>query len=156
MSLHVRPITRDAANAFVRAVHRHHPPVVGCLFCTSAVDETGAIRGVAIVGRPVARLLQDGVTCEVTRLATDGARNACSLLYGAAWRAARAIGYRRIVTYTLESEGGASLRALGWKRIDGVGGGEWGRANRPRSEALFPTEVKTRWQAEVARIGGAS
>jgi hypothetical protein len=97
-ALTVRPITLRAANAEVERLHRHHPAVRGCLFCLSVVDQDGAVRGVAIVGRPVARMLQDGVTAEVTRVATDGAQNACSMLYGAAWRAARAIGYRRLIT----------------------------------------------------------
>lgn len=96
--LTVRPITLREANAFVEARHRHHRPARGCVFCVAV--ETDHLCGVAIVGRPVARLLQDGVTAEVTRLCTDGSPNACSKLYGAAWRAARAIGYQRLVTYT--------------------------------------------------------
>lgn len=123
VALAVRPITWRDTNAYIVEHHRHHGRVAGCCFCLAAVDDTGALRGVAVVGRPVARMLQDGLTCEVTRLCTDGARNACSLLYGAAWRAARAIGYRRIVTYTLPSEGGASLRALGWRLVGEAGGG---------------------------------
>lgn len=79
--------------------------------------------GVAIVGRPTARMLDDGWTVEVTRLATDGAHNACSILYAAAWRAARAMGYRRCVTFTLPEEGGASLRGAGWRCIGEAGGG---------------------------------
>jgi len=100
----------DEANAFVAAHHRHHKPVPGAKFCL-AVSEGDKVRGVAIVGRPVARLLDNGWTLEVNRVCTDGARNACSMLYGAAWRAAKALGFRRLITYTLPEEGGASLRA---------------------------------------------
>lgn len=141
----VCPISLREAQEFVRAHHRHHPPPRGCLFCVAAED-SGRIVGVAVVGRPVARMLQDGYTAEVTRLATDGTRNACSLLYGAAWRAARAIGYRRLVTYTLPEEGGASLRAAGWRLVGEAGGGSWSRAGRPRVD-LAPTQAKLRWEA---------
>lgn len=96
--------------------------------------ENGLLRGVAIVGRPVARHLQDGYTAEVTRLCTDGTPNACSMLYEAAWRAAKAVGYLRIITYTLPQEGGASLRAAGWHLIGPAGGGSWSRAGRPRAD----------------------
>ncbi len=146
MRLEVRPITLRAANAEIARLHRHHPAVRGCLFCLSVVDQNGAIRGVAIVGRPVARMLQNGVTAEVTRVATDGSPNACSMLYGAAWRAARAIGYRRLVTYTLPSEGGASLRGAGWTLdTDAAGGGEPSRPSRPRAPSKSPTCLKSRW-----------
>ena len=93
------------AKAYVKEHHRHHAPPLSGLFAV-AVAEGEVVRGVAIVGRPVARGNADGWTAEVTRVATDGARNACSMLSGACWRAARALGYRRLVTYTLESEGG--------------------------------------------------
>lgn len=106
------PITLREASAFVVAHHRHHKPPRGMLFAIGcALDRDHPIVGVAIIGRPVARMLADGWTAEVTRLATDGSRNACSYLYGAAWRAARAIGYRRLVTYTLPEEGGAACAA---------------------------------------------
>src|SRR5579875_3905643 len=97
--------------------HRHHQPPVGCKFCLGVADDDDVLRGVAIVGRPVARLLQDGLTLEVTRTATDGAANANSMLYGACWRAAKALGYRRLVTYTQAGEGGGrrcALRDGGW------------------------------------------
>lgn len=148
--LRVRPITLRAANAEVQRLHRHHQAVRGCLFCLSVVEQDGAIRGVAIVGRPVARMLQDGVTAEVTRVATDGTPNACSMLYGAAWRAARAIGYRRLITYTLPEEGGASLRGAGWTlETDAAGGGEPSRPSRPRAPSKSPTCRKARWSVEV-------
>jgi len=154
MSLAITPITLREAHAFVREHHRHHKPVQGALFAiaASAVREAGfcddgiAVVGVAIVAMPVARMLQDGWTAEVRRLCTDGTRNACSLLYGAAWRAARAMGYRRLVTYTLPAEGGASLRAAGWKLIGEAGGGSWNRDSRPRVDT-HPTQSKLRWEA---------
>jgi hypothetical protein len=101
--------------------------------------------GVVIVGKPVARMLADGWTCEVTRLASDGTKNACSMLYRAAWRAARAMGYRRLVTYTLAEEPGTSLRAAGFRLIGEAGGGSWSRKDRPRVD-LHPTELKLRWE----------
>jgi hypothetical protein len=140
MTLALTPITLREANAFVEAHHRHHKPARGCILCV-AVSENGTVRGVAIVGRPVSRMLDDGWTAEVVRVATDGARNACSMLYGASWRASRALGYRRLVTYTLPEEGGASLRAAGWRCIGEAGGGSWNRRGRPRVD-LHPTQIK--------------
>lgn len=141
------PITLREAQAFVAAHHRHHQPPRGCICCV-AVADGDTVRGVAVVGRPVARMLQDGWTAEVVRVATDGARNACSMLYGAAWRAARALGYRRLVTYTLPEEGGASLRGAGWRLIGEAGGGTWSRQARPRVD-LHPTQAKLRWEMTV-------
>jgi hypothetical protein len=145
-SLVIEPTTLRHANGFVKALHRHHKPARGCVFALAAV-EADRVRGVAIVGRPVSRMLQDGVTCEVTRLCTDGTRNACSKLYAAVARIARAMGYERIYTYTLPHEGGASLRAAGWTLdLDGAGGGSWSRAARPRTDDA-PTDLKLRWAA---------
>ena len=145
--LDLTPINLGEANAFVAAHHRHHKPVPGAKFCL-AVSEGDKVRGVAIVGRPVARLLDNGWTLEVNRVCTDGARNACSMLYGAAWRAAKALGFRRLITYTLPEEGGASLRASGWHCIGQRGGGTWDRPNngRPRVDT-HPTQAKLRWEA---------
>jgi hypothetical protein len=151
--MRVVPVTLRDANALVERLHRHHPPARGCLFCLSVVDVDNAVRGVAIVGRPVARMLQDGTTCEVVRVATDGARNACSMLYGAAWRAARAIGYLRMVTYTLPEEGGASLRGAGWECVtETAGGGEWSRPSRARGAMRSPVGRKVRWQVSAERV----
>src|SRR5690606_32744753 len=108
--LHLVPVRSREAKDFVRTWHRHHPPPAEQIFAVGAADERGTLRAVAIVGRPVARHLDDGATLEVTRTASDGARNANSLLYGAAWRAAKALGYRRLITYTQDGESGASLR----------------------------------------------
>jgi hypothetical protein len=145
MALAISPITLREAHAFVAAHHRHHRPARGGLFAVATADDTGVV-GVAVIGRPVARNLQNGWTAEVTRLCTDGSRNACSILYAAAWRACRALGYRRLVTYTLAEEGGASLRAAGWKLIGEAGGGTWSRKERPRVDD-HPTQVKLRWEA---------
>jgi hypothetical protein len=131
MSLHIVPISLEEANAFVEQHHRHHKPVVGHKFSIAAA-EGEMVRGVAIVGRPVARRLDDGWTLEVNRCCTDGARNGCSMLYGAAWRAAKAMGYRRLITYTLPEEGGTSMRAAGWTLIGERGGGNWNTPSRPR------------------------
>lgn len=111
--LTLTPVSLKNANAFVAQHHRHHRPVTGHKF-SIACTEAGRLAGVAIVGRPVSRYLDDGHTLEVNRLCTDGTKNACSFLYAAAWRAARAMGYRKIVTYILDTESGASLRAAGW------------------------------------------
>ena len=102
-----------------------------------------------IVGRPVSRYLDDGWTLEVNRLCTDGSRNACSMLYAAAWRAAQAMGYKRLITYILESESGVSLRAAGWKCIGLAGGLRWTGKRRPDVD-LYPAEKKWRYQKEVA------
>jgi hypothetical protein len=147
MPLTLTPITQREANAYVAQHHRHHKPVTGAIVCV-AVSEDETVRGVAIIGRPVARMLDDGWTAEVVRCCTDGAHNACSMLYGAAWRAARALGYRRLVTYTLPQEGGASLRAAGWRCIGQAGGGSWSRKSRPRIDTA-PTQAKLRWEQEA-------
>ena len=102
--LYAAPCTQKQARAFVASVHRHHKPSVGGVFCLACVDETGVVRGVAMVGRPVARGACDGFTLEVNRVATDGCANACSFLLGAARRVAFQLGYRKIITYTLPEE----------------------------------------------------
>lgn len=144
MGLELTPITLAEANAFVTAYHRHHKPTVGHI-ASLAVSEGDTVRGVAIVGRPVARMLDDGFTAEVLRCCTDGTRNACSMLYGAAWRAVRALGYRKLVTYTLPEEGGASLRGAGWRCIGKAGGGSWSCPSRPRVDT-HPLQEKLRWE----------
>jgi len=142
--LEIVPCELDEANSFVAQHHRHHRPVVGHKF-SLAVSDGASVRGVAIVGRPVARMLQDGETLEVVRVATDGAINACSALYSACWRAARAMGYRRLVTYILAEELGTSVRAAGWKEVGKVGGGSWSRKSRPRVDR-HPTQSKIRFE----------
>lgn len=142
----------DEANAFVTAYHRHHPPVIGHLFSLGAVttdsDDGGArkIVGVAIIGRPVARMRDDGLTAEVTRLCTDGTKDAPSFLYGASARAAFALGFKRIGTYILASDPGTSLTASGWRLMGSAGGGSWSRADRPRVDKA-PTQGKLLFEA---------
>ena len=117
MSLRLAPITLKAACAFVAEHHRHNTPPRGHKFSISLLNQDDRVVGVAIAGRPVARHLDDGLTLEVNRTCTDGTVNANSKLYGAVWRAAKAMGYRSCITYTREDESGASLRAAGWRRV---------------------------------------
>jgi len=146
LDLHLKPIALRDANAFVSERHRHLKPARGCKFVLSVADSDERVRGVAIVGRPSARMLDDGYTAEVTRCCTDGAANACSMLYGAARRAARAMGFTRVVTYTLPEEGGQSLRGAGWRLLGRTGGGEWTRPGRLRQAAQRP-EQKLLWES---------
>lgn len=139
----------DAANRFVAAHHRHSGPVVGHLWSLGLWAGPLDLRGVVIVGRPVARALDDGHTVEVTRLATDGTRNACSMLYGAACRDAKRRGYQRVVTYTLATETGASLRAAGFAPVAHVRGRPWDTPSRRRTTAR-PTPDRTRWERRVS------
>lgn len=121
MHLTIVPITLRAAYEFVELHHRtHSKPSRGHKFSLGVCDDDGVLRGVAIVGRPIARRLDDGLTAEVTRTCTDGCPNANSALYGACWRVASAMGYRRLVTYTQEGETGASLTAAGWGLVRGL------------------------------------
>lgn len=115
--LTIVPLTIRAANAFVAQHHRHHGPVPGAKLALGVTDDHGVLRGVALLGRPIARAYDDGLTAEVNRTCTDGTRNANSALYGAAWRVCSAMGYRRLVTYTQLGESGASLTAAGWARV---------------------------------------
>jgi len=144
--LTVVPLTLREANAKVAEWHRHHKVARGCRFCIGVVDDDGELRGVAIIGRPMARLIDQKTTCEVVRLATDGCRNACSCLYGAARRIAREMGFERCITYILASEPGTSLRAAGWIRTGDTAGGSWSRPSRGRVDE-HPLEPKVRWEA---------
>lgn len=143
--LRIVPCDLSEANVFVARHHRHHKAVVGHKFSLAVVDEADQVRGVAIVGRPVSRVLDDGLTLEVTRVATDGCPNACSALYGAARRATFALGFRKLITYTLASEPGSSLLGAGWKCIGTAGGGSWYTPSRPRVDK-HPTQEKLRWE----------
>lgn len=122
MALEIRPITLKDANAYVAAQHRHNRPTTGHKWSVAVYDGE-RLCGVAIAGRPIARKQDDGLTIEIRRVCTDGTRNACSMLYGACVRAARAMGYKRVVTYTLVSEPGASLKASGFQSSGEAGGG---------------------------------
>lgn len=146
--LELRPINFAEAAQFVSIHHRHHKAPTGHKFSIACYDGE-RLCGVAMVGRPVSRYLDDGRTLEVNRLCTDGTKNACSILYAASWRAAKALGYKRIFTYTLQSENGASLRASGWV-CDGEAGGKNWTGARYRQAEMFP-EMKTRWHKENER-----
>ena len=157
-----RPVSITEANRLIRLWHRHNGPVVSGLFA-AAVERRGVVCGVAIVGRPVARGLQDGLTCEVTRLATDGTLHACSCLYGVCCRVAKELGWRKIVTYTLATEPGTSLRAAGFERAaELTARPAWDTPARTRAQTdLFgqerrPPGAKVRWERQLnpARAGG--
>jgi len=143
----LKTISLKSANEFVATNHRHHKPVVGHKFSLSAIQDEKIV-GVVIVGRPVARMRDNGTTLEVTRLCTDGTRNVCSFLYGAAVRAGKALGYEKIGTYTLPEEGGASLRASGWDLIGHRGGGTWNRSGRQRDDKA-PLQIKLLWEKQL-------
>lgn len=151
--IEIRPISLKEANRFIIENHRHHDKVQGHKFSEGAYIN-GELVGVACVGRPVARCLDDGLTLEVTRLCTDGSRNLCSILYGRCARIAKEMGYKRIITYILESEPGVSLRASGWQFDGAAGGGDWTCKSRPRESTeitlfgesrKYPAERKQRW-----------
>lgn len=148
MALHLVPIRFRDACQFVADHHRHHSPPQGLRFCVGVADKAGVLRGVAIVGCPVTRLFDDGQTVEVTRVASDGTRNACSMLYGAAWRAAKALGYSRLITYTQQR--GRGLPACRWlarHRRTPAAPRLVARPSRPRGNHS-PTGVqRTLWEA---------
>lgn len=157
MTLRLRPCSQREARAWVGAVHRHNLPPRGALTQVAVVDEHDVWHGVGILGRPTGRGLQDGYTAEITRVATDGTRNACSMLYGALARVAAGLGYRRVVTYTLETEFGASLRAAGFV-VDAVlpaREDNYESATRARQADLWgnharPDGGRTRWVRVLA------
>ena len=143
--LNLVPVTLREANAHTARLHRHTAPVTGRKFSIAVTNVDEQIRGVSIVGRSCARHLDDGWTVEVLRVTTDGCPNACSMLYAACWRAARAMGYRRCITYTLLTEPGTSLRAVGWRVVGVVKAQSWHRQSQPRVD-LAPLRGKLRWE----------
>lgn len=163
--LEIRPISIAAANAYVEQHHRHHGAKTGCRFAIAVYDEQGGLHGVAICANPVARNADDGLTLEVSRVCTDGTHNACSILYGSCARIAKEMGFRRIITYILESEDGTSLKASGWHCDgDGFGAVNWDVCNSKRTiernatkqmsifpEKRPPEEMKKRWSKEIRR-----
>ncbi|MFD9961935.1 XF1762 family protein [Amycolatopsis sp. NPDC058986] len=145
------PVTFREACAFIAGHHRHHRPPRGMKFAVGVRGHDGLV-GVATVGRPVARHLDDGVTAEVTRTCTLGARNANSMLYGAAWRAAKAMGYRRLVTYTQVGESGASLRAAGFVMVAELRARPgWTTPCRPRTSRGVDGVGRMRWEIRAAQ-----
>lgn len=140
------PVELIEGNALVGALHRHHEPSQGHRFSIGVCDETGVLLGAAIVGRPVARLAgSPRAVLEVVRLVTDGTHNACSMLYAAAARAGKAMGYERIQTYILDEETGASLRAAGWTYEGQAGGGQWKHTDGKPRRTDQPDGIKGRW-----------
>lgn len=139
------PLDLAEANALVEQLHRHHGKTVGHKF-SIGVAEGARVCGAAIVGRPVGRRMDDGWTLEVLRCVTDGTKNACSALYAACWRAARAMGYRKVITYVLASETGDSVKAAGWKCVGSTPGRSWNVPSRPRVDK-HPTVPKLRFEA---------
>lgn len=149
MKLEIVPIFQKEAFAFVKKFHRHHIAPVGSVFQVGLSDGDNLV-GVAIVGRPVSRHLDNGFTLEVTRLCTDGSINACSMLYSACWRIGRELGYKKMITYILASETGSSLKGAGWYLVGQRGGGSWSVPSRPRKDK-HPLTKKLLWS-----IGGYS
>lgn len=141
--LEIRPITFKEANCFVQENHRHHGGTIGCKFCLACYKQNRLV-GVAICGRPVSRYLDDGLTLEINRLCTTGIKNTCSILYGAACRVAKEMGYKKVVTYTLESENGASLKASNFKCAGIAGAPEW--TGKRKTGVKSPHELKKRWE----------
>lgn len=145
--LGLRPIDFASAAEFAGLHHRHNKPPVGHKFSVACYAGDKLV-GVCMVGRPIGRYLDDGKTLEVNRYCTDGTKNACTMLYGAAQRAAKALGYSRIVTYTLQSENGASLRASNWI-CDGPAGGTHWTGQRYEQLEMPLGEMKVRWRKEL-------
>lgn len=154
----LHPCSFSEAKAFVARFHRHHQPPQGHKFSLKAVLN-GCVVGVAIVGRPVGRHQDDGWTLEITRLCTDGTRNACSFLIGRVKRAGRALGYKRLISYTLMTEPGASWRASGMEQVGTVPPGKWAHNEAPPIMPLFlgsasrqnihPLGEKRRWEIKL-------
>jgi hypothetical protein len=146
--LRIIPVSFRDACGFVQMWHRHHGAPRGMKFAVGVADDDGVLHGIAIAGRPVARLFDNGQTLEVTRVTTDGCRDACSMLYGTCWRAAKALGYTRLVTYTQAGESGASLRAAGWRIIaERPPHSGWDRPARPRELRGTEGIPRTLWEA---------
>lgn len=142
------PLDLKEANNIVANLHRHHKPAVGHRFSLGVIDENGNVRGCAIASRPIARLADQKFTLEITRVATDGTRNACSMLIGAITKAARSMGYAKVQTTTLSHESGSSLKAVGWLfcELDQDGTGWDSRKGR---KVDCKTEIKVRWWIDL-------
>lgn len=154
MTLFVVPIELADANAAIESWHRHHQPCVGHRFSLGVVDEQGVLHGAAVVGRPVARLAgHPSQVIEVNRLVSDGTRNVCSMLYSAAARASKELGFLKIQTYILaDEETGVSLKASGWVCEGIAGGGQWKHTDGQARRTDQPTGKKMRW-AKVLNNG---
>ena len=160
--IEAKPLSLKEAQIYIDTKHRHHKSSHRDKFRIGAVKD-GELVGVVQVGRPVSRRLDDGYTLEVLRLCTDGTRDVCSFLYSRSARIAKELGYKKIITYILETENGSSLKASGWKlEQEGVGGGSWDVPSRRReiqptqislieemNKDKYPTCKKQRWSKEL-------
>ena len=153
----IKPITLKGANEYVINHHRHHSKVQGHKFSLS-VWENDRLCGVAIVGHPQSRRIDNSNTLEVLRLCTDGTYNACSILYARCAKIGKDMGYSKIITYILESESGTSLKASGWHcEEERCGGLHWtGEREKERHKQISflpeketPKEMKQRWVKEL-------
>lgn len=147
--MEIRPITFREASDFINKYHRHHKATVGHKFSIGLYEEEVLV-GCAVCGRPVSRYLDDGLTCEINRLCTDGTKNACSMLYGACCRIAKEMGYKKVITYILQSENGASLKASNFI-CDGEAGGTHWTGKRSKNQNI-PHEMKTRWHRDLVVV----
>lgn len=148
MSLHLVPVDWKTVREFVDGWHRHNKPPPGHKFSIGVANDQLILVGVACIGRPVASAFDDGLTLEVRRTATDGTKNANSMLYGASWRATKALGYGRLITYTQADESGASLRAAGWRVVaERPARTGWDTPSRPRDNSSYISSVRTLWEA---------
>ena len=149
MNLSVTPVTLREANEFVSNFHRHNKPTRGGKFAIGALYNDLVV-GVAIVGRPVSRTLDDGYTAEVTRLCVndDAPKNTCSFLYGRCWRIWQQMGGQKIITYTLQSESGSSLKGAGWQIKGEVKPSYWDRKSRSREWQPIYGQLKVRWESK--------
>ena len=150
LKLHPLPISIKEANEFILNFHRHNAPVKNCRFAIGAGFE-GKLVGVAIIGNPVARLMNDGFTMEVLRVCAkeDSPKNTCSFLYGRSWRVWQQMGGLRMITYTLQSESGSSLKGSGWKIVGETKPSKgWSRKNRDRKWQPIYGQMKFRWEVE--------
>ena len=145
MKLKAKPLTLEQANQLVSSWHRHHKPARGHRYSIGVQDENKTVHGAAIIGRPVARKSPQYDWAEVTRLVTDGTKNACSFLYSRAARIATEMGFEKIQTFILESESGTSLKAAGWKFEQWSDGGDWNVPSRGGRRTDQPQERKQRW-----------
>ena len=135
--MQIVPITLAKAKDFIRKTHRHNRPPVGWKFGVG-LELNGELIGVATAGRPVARHYDDGLTIEINRTCTDGTKNANSKLYGAVWKAAKAMGYKRAITYTRVDESGSSLRGAGWSQVKHLPQrGSWAKSSKKRQRSEY-------------------
>ena len=152
--LYVVSCSKEKASEFIFHVHRHHLPLDFGTYSLAVCTSDGTVHGVAIIGRTTTQHMKlPGISNqwiqEVRRVATDGFPNACSALYGAAWRFVRELGYRALISYTLPEEGGSSLMALGWDLVEDVGGNPWAHRSK-RGYDIHPVGKKLRWQVTIA------